>query len=275
MGNYSKKTSWDVQQRLAYIEFCAYWLGQVARKDICERYGISLQQVSADFQLYHELNPDALRYDLSMRRYKPEPHFKPHFIHPDDYLSAVQKFDPPHLQVTGYLRPAHFQNTPMLQKVVEAIHFNQALEITYYSAHSGTHRLRKIKPCKLVTNGGRFHVRSWCFENEEFRDFLPSRMEKATVVEDETALPADTAWETLLELTFQAYSPIRTKKEKQAALRAIELDYQMENGVLTLPCKQALQGYLLHDLGFLPDAKIGSINLTQQLKFSSHLNSEQ
>lgn len=60
----------DIQrERLYYIEFLALFSGQVGRKDLTSRFGISEPAATKDLSLYGEFAPSVLRYDLRRKCY--------------------------------------------------------------------------------------------------------------------------------------------------------------------------------------------------------------
>ena len=52
------------RERLFYIDFLAFFTGQVTRKDLVVRFGISEPAATKDLSLYAELAPNMLSYDL-------------------------------------------------------------------------------------------------------------------------------------------------------------------------------------------------------------------
>ena len=58
---------------------------------------------------------------------------------------------------------------------VDATIENLKLEIKYASLNNPTPRIRVICPHTLVNNGFRWHVRAYCEENEDYRDFVLTR----------------------------------------------------------------------------------------------------
>lgn len=72
MGNVSNESKWATQKRLRWIEFLLWWRGWVGRADLQETFGISPAQASGDMQCYVEMNPEAMRYHTSRKRYESE-----------------------------------------------------------------------------------------------------------------------------------------------------------------------------------------------------------
>src|SRR3546814_12236679 len=77
-------TQREVQrERLFYIDFLAFFTGQVTRKDLVERFGISEPAATKDLSLYSDLAPNMLRYDLRQKCYV-FAHGTPYFHHEVD-----------------------------------------------------------------------------------------------------------------------------------------------------------------------------------------------
>ena len=70
MGNWNNEENWASRERLRCIERAMWWRGWVGRRDLVELFGISAAQASGDLQRYQELNPGALSYHTSRKRYE-------------------------------------------------------------------------------------------------------------------------------------------------------------------------------------------------------------
>lgn len=69
MANISNEKNIGTQIRLAWIEREAAKRGVIRRGDVSAVWGMSNQQVSADFAKLLELNPGCLVYDLRAKNY--------------------------------------------------------------------------------------------------------------------------------------------------------------------------------------------------------------
>ena len=61
---------WAACQRQLYILAFIGEYGYINRKDLVEKFGISIPQASKDINNFIKDNPDTLRYNLSLRRYE-------------------------------------------------------------------------------------------------------------------------------------------------------------------------------------------------------------
>lgn len=60
---------WFEQHRQDWIEEMLQVYGFINREHLMRKFGVSRPQASADLQTYQHLNPGAVRYDLSAKRY--------------------------------------------------------------------------------------------------------------------------------------------------------------------------------------------------------------
>ena len=79
-----------------------------------------------------------------------------------------------------YIRPLTREADAEVQRrVFLAINQGRMLRVKYWSVHSARGAQREIAPHALGHDGYRWHVRAWCCENGDFRDFVLSRIEAA------------------------------------------------------------------------------------------------
>lgn len=68
--NATNPDSWFPRCRLAWLERRAKLAGHIGRSDLMEMFGISPAQASGDLQSYISINPKALAYSTSLKRYE-------------------------------------------------------------------------------------------------------------------------------------------------------------------------------------------------------------
>ena len=237
------------KERLAHIEFKAYFFGSVGRKDLIERFGIKDAAATRDFTKYNEMAPDNLRYDTSNRHYSPSETFKPLFNYSiNRVLSTMsegfgdglkENYDTGSLCVSPY--QLNQPNINIISVLTRAIKTNRVIAITYNSISSGK-TTRQIIPFALVDNGLRWHVRAWDRKRERFTDFVVTRIENADftkeTVLDHEKKEQDKHWNELVEIELIAHPSISNR-------RTIEIDYGMDKGILKLKIRKAILGYVL------------------------------
>lgn len=255
MGNKTNVSRWSAQERLAHIERIAYWRGWVRRGDLCDRFSISLPQASADLGEYMRINPPGLRYNGNDKRYDATEAFKCRLTKPS--LAEATEVLPEALSV-GTLAvarvelPVRTAKENVVREVVIAITNRAAMEIYYFSVHSGTEGWRRISPRALGHDGFRWHTRAWCDEENTYKDFVLGRIDRVKRTDLQTSPPADKDWETWTTIRFRPHHRLNP-----AQSRAMELDFAMIRGVASLRVRKAMKIYAEVYLGLTPEGSVG------------------
>lgn len=248
MGNKTNPKKWDARQRLAFIEEAAFWRGWVTRGDLELQFGISLSQISADFKAYLEINPAGLRYDLSAKRYWGMPRMTMKLGEPD-LRGAINRFLGPDAkggterdQFATIDLPARAVGAAVARDVFRAVARGFRLEIHYYALTSGRAQWRWISPHAFAHDGYRWHVRAYCHEDGSYKDFVLGRIaeSRSPAAAEAGPLPPDDDWHT--------WDTIRMKPHRQldgVQRRAVELDYNMRGGAVTLRVRRSMREYTL------------------------------
>jgi hypothetical protein len=238
------------RERLAHIEFRVYFLGEVRRQDLIQRFSIAPAVATRDFTQYRELFPNNISFDGKAKRYVIGENFLPAFTHtPERVLTALsQGFGDGESSLGGALLmcelPLVLSRPSMatLAPISRAIHQQKAAAIKYQSHTSGGSK-REIIPFALVNDGLRWHVRAFDRKNQDFRDFVLTRMEAPSVLDDSPVLKhelpsADIQWNRIVELDLVPHP-------NQEHPKIIEGDFGMANGVLHVKIRAAIVGYAL------------------------------
>ncbi|OJF68467.1 WYL domain-containing protein [Alteromonas sp. V450] len=241
--------SFSQRQRLAYIDFCLMFKGAIYRQDLISRFEVGLSAGSRDFTLYKELAPYNLIYDPREKRYFQTEDFIPVFEH--DARKTLIKLANEISDGFDAIGDIHFPvesasslNVPdifVVAKVVQAIVNKKAISVIYTSLSSGS-GARELVPHSIVDNGQRWHVRAFDRKSQSFRDFVLTRISKVSLKsnpDEHETIDNDEQWQRMIPLEVVPHP----KNVKYPT--AIELDYNMEGGVLTLSVRAAMAGYLL------------------------------
>lgn len=238
------------RDRIAHIDFTLLFKGEAVRADLIERFRIAPAQATKDFALYKELAPDNILYDQKHKTHIRDIHFSPLFEY--DVIRTLATISQGYGDgFSGMVKPAlacespYHLNKPRLSivaKITEAIHKNKVLRITYVSLSNGE-TTREIVPHTLVDNGLRWHIRGFDRKNNQFRDFVLTRIKSTEVLEGSILVESelktqDRQWNRYVELELVPHPSI-------AHQEAIELDYGMVDGVIRVEIRAATAGYLL------------------------------
>ncbi len=239
-------------ERLAFIEARLFFLGELRRADLAKRFSQASIQASRDLALYKELAPENLVYDFQAKTYLPGEKFRLIFSRTPErvmyWLKSGLGDGLPHPQglPTAEVESLGLPKLAELAVVTRAIYRKQVLEVTYVSLSSGRTD-RQIVPHALVDNGQRWHVRAYDRANARFSDFVITRMAKVTVLTDLDAASheradADEQWNRTVSLKLIPHPRLAHRS-------AVEADYGMRSGALTVKCRAAVAGYALRRWG--------------------------
>ena len=253
---------WSQERRLQFIDFRLQWGGRINRRDVTDFFKISVPQASADIARYAEVAPGNLEYDTSSRTYVATPAFAPHYESSGarQYLSqllalerqiltsdqAFLAFRPPMASVP---LPSRTVEPKTLALLLQAIAERAKLRIQYQSIARDEPLERFISPHAFGYDGVRWHVRAYCHLREGFRDFVLGRiMSPGTPTASEVDSSQDREWHTNVDLVLTPDDSLTIKQRE-----GVEIDYGMQNGRVTVPCRQAMLFYTLRTLNFEPN----------------------
>jgi len=238
------------RERLAYIEFRLYFLGEARRQDLNQRFGVAPAVATRDFAQYRELFPSNISFDGKTKSYVIGNDFSPVFNHvPERVLTALsQGFGDGGSCVGGAMLTCELPlvlshpSMAILAPITRAIHKQKSVSLKYKSHTSGASE-REIVPFALVNDGLRWHTRAFDRKSKEFRDFVITRIETAMVIEDNPIQThelssADIQWNRIVELDLVPHP-------NQKYPEIIEGDYGMTSGVLHIKVRAAIAGYVL------------------------------
>jgi hypothetical protein len=253
MSEPADKRSWSQERRFEFLEWKMFWEDRVIRSDLESTFGISTPQASVDLRRYREVAPENMQ--PTARGYRPSRSFTPRF-----YVPSADRLL---LQLRALLsnvlprREVWFRDLPpvaiapditrdvsadCLRPILRAMRERQALEVRYQSLSSS--RRRAIAPHALAYDGHRWHVRAWCCEHRDFRDFLLSRMDafgEARPVEFDPE--DDVEWNTTLTLRLRPRRELDADKQS-----AIAKDFGMRGGRKNVEVRAALAFYFIRRL---------------------------
>jgi predicted DNA-binding transcriptional regulator YafY len=248
--NIIEALSYSQRERLMFIEFRLYFLGDVGRQDLMQRFGVAPAVATRDFAQYRDMFPDNICFDNKSKCYVIDNAFSPAFSYSAErVLTVLSKgfgdsiggsSDP--LLMCELPKVLNQPSMEILAPITRAIRQHKIVNIDYTS-HTSGYSTREIAPFALVNDGLRWHVRAFDRKSTEFRDFVITRVLKSQLIEGSQILPheqyaADIQWNRIVELDLIPHP-------NQEHTEIIENDYGMTEGVLHLKLRAAVAGYVL------------------------------
>ena len=263
MENDGERLRWGVRRRLEFIDFRLFWDGRFNRSDMADTFGISVQQASVDIGQYEKIAPNNLAYDRVEKAYRRTERFAPAFIGEtiERYLLQLVAIE------NGWMRPEDtwfdtvrplevitLRRRPVdptvLLRVLDAVRERLEIDIEYASLTGSVQPSRTIAPHALAHSAGRWYVRSWSRNHNDFRDYNLNRI---SVVADPRPSSVDPAldFEWMHEMNLVILPNPDLPRERQVAVAA---EHGMKDGRLVRPCRLSLSFYLMkeHNLDVEP-----------------------
>jgi predicted DNA-binding transcriptional regulator YafY len=246
------------RRRLSLIEERLFWIGEVNRNDLVQRFGVSMSQASADIARYLALQPQGVGYDRSAKRYVADETFRPVLGMPDAarLLGQLRLVDAGLLAVadTSLGEAPPFAATPVPERAVDpfvlralmrAIRSRTAVSARYQSMSRPEPLRRVIEPHALAYDGFRWHVRAHDRESGEFRDFVIGRILAPRAAGPALANAAsDAAWHSFVVLQIAPHPGLTA-----AQARAVAHDYGIRGASAPIRVRRSLLYYALKRLG--------------------------
>lgn len=243
--------SYRDQQAYRLIEQVALWEGRVTTNILQEAFGCSRTTASPIIQAYLDACPENLTYCTKSRGYLPTGQFNARYS--SGTLEEYTQLKYPGVSEIPAYPMQMLQRRPdpvIVRAILKAIDQKQRLDISYASFASPEDGDRIISPHTIVNDGARWHVRAWCEKNQDFRDFVLSRIQEIHGTEGpaEKVASEDEGWNHWLTVTIEPDMRLTEAQQKLVAL-----DYGMtliESGtyVRHYEVRRALLIYTLQNL---------------------------
>ena len=245
------------QERLFYIEFLAVFTGQVTRKDLVTRFGISEPAATKDISLFAEMTTKVIDYDLRRKCYVytgGEPIFN-HDI--DQSLFSLAGSRAIAIDTEHARRLPSWVDTSIKRKVgievasliTRSIYQGRIVEADYVSISSGS-ELRTISPLAIIHDGLRWHIRSYSHKHSEYRDFNLARFKSIKDKEpSDASLGDDQGWQKEVTVKLVAHPKLEHRE-------TVLLDYGFNGDEKHVKLRMCLVGYFLRhwNIDFSNDA---------------------
>lgn len=246
------------QQRLKYIDLCAYILGYVSRKLLMSRFDIKEVWATQDISKYQLVSANSLIYDHKLRTYKPVDWFAPFFEHESADAIQLLTNGSQHIICEEHIAREAYSYAissvqPKLNNIyhlLRALSLQKQVEIEYISRSSGR-SIRTIAPHSLIKTGCFYYIRAFDYKSKEFRSFKLNRVVKSAVTNYAPSYneqkSVDDDWNQTVQLRI-----VVNPNQSPDTIEAIEFDFGLDNGKITIEIKKALVHFFLMDWNIAP-----------------------
>jgi len=214
---------------------------------------MSAQQASADIAEYQKAEPSNLAYDPVAKAYVRGADYCPAYATSVDryllQLVALENdwMDPadtwfvgrPPVEVVALRRPA--TNAAHLMAVLDAIRDRLEIDVDYRSMTGTPAEWRRIAPHAMAYNAGRWYVRAWSREHNDFRDYSLQRIRGVGAPSPaDVDYSLDYEWHQKFDLVLKPNPKLSPERR-----RAVEEELEMVDGQLRVPVRLSLSFYLM------------------------------
>lgn len=240
------------QERVAKVGKILLWEGRVSRSRLISEFGLSPIRASEWLRDFREAHPAWVTWNSKLRANvatamaysdaeRASNDSRPNSISPmlvPHALSAPGT----HLPVSWDLSHASPRTFSRLNL---AIADRLRVKFLYCSMENPEPHERTIEPHTLVKAGRRWHVRGYCLDRQDFRDFVVGRMSKVRLLSEPSVanIETDVAWSTVTQLRIVAHPALTTAQQ-----RVIRNEYFNGAAARVESCRAALLSYLVQEI---------------------------
>lgn len=252
LANLLEKNRYKVMRRMAL------WEGRLSRGRLMHVLGLSGIRVSQLLREIREETPDWFEWDSKSKSY---------FVTPAAYkMARVElKAGTSDLSLAAYLAEADIHadlapgagpvtvapwgfsqvNPNTFSRIRLAVEQGTRLKLEYRSMRTPEPHLRTVEPHNLIQAGRRWHMRGYCLETGDFRDFVLGRIAKITMLDQkaESTVAEDAKWNAVVKVRIQAHPKLTHGQQY-----LVRSEYFDGTAARVLSCRGAMLPYLVQEL---------------------------
>lgn len=196
------------EERLRAIETLLLWEGRVTRGRLLDLFPVHETMASRDLLAYRQQFPRALTPDLSSKAYEATPFLQPALTAGTfaEYQQLIGLAGPGVAHGPIPIESSHLDATQIdfrnFARLHNAVRTSACVRIEYRSMRNPERHERVIRPHSFIQAGPRWHLRGFCKEVKEFREFNLGRISSISTDVDETlpGIEEDKDWSALIKL---------------------------------------------------------------------------
>ncbi|WP_114970406.1 WYL domain-containing protein [Rhodoferax ferrireducens] len=256
--NEMKQANLLEKNRHKVIRRMALWEGRLSRGRLMDVLGLSGIRASQLLREVREENPNWLEWDNKTKSYyvtnaayrktnvelkagTSELSLAAYLAEADIYADLAPGAGPVTVAPWGF---SHV-NPHVFSRIRLAIEQRTRLMLEYRSMRTPEPHLRTVEPHSLVQAGRRWHIRGYCLETDDFRDFVLGRIAKISMLEHkaETSSAEDAKWSAVVKVRIQAHPKLTPGQQD-----LVRSEYFDGTAARVHSCRGALLPYLIQEL---------------------------
>lgn len=246
------------KNRNKVIRRIALWEGRLSRARLMTVLGLSGIRVSQLLREVREETPDWFEWDSKSKSY---------FVMPVAYKKAQAelKAGTSDLSLAAYLAETDIHadlapgagpitvapwgfsqvNPNIFSRIRLAIEQGTRLQLEYRSMQTPEPHTRTVEPHSLIQAGRRWHMRGYCLETSDFRDFVLGRITKIIELDQrsENTVIEDSKWNAVVKVRIQAHPKLTPGQQD-----LVRSEYFDGTSVRVHSCRGAILPYLAQEL---------------------------
>lgn len=228
------------------------WEGRVSRSRLIAEYGLSPIRASEWLRDFRESYPDWGTWDPKLKSYvaTSTAYAEAEKVGDSRQLSPITPMLTPYVlsEQGGQMSLSwNFVHTSphTFSRLNLAIADRRRVRFHYCSMNNPEPHERTIEPHSVIKTGRRWHVRGYCVDKMDFRDFVLGRMSKVKLLPEASMVDvaSDIAWSTFLSVRIIAHP-----KLSQAQQMVVRNEYFKGTSARVESCRAALLNYLIQEL---------------------------
>lgn len=240
------------QSRDAKVGRILLWEGRVSRGRLISEYGLSPIRASEWLRDFRESHPEwvawdsKLKADVATSTAYADAERAAHAARPSAISAMLVPYalSAPGKPLTVSWDFVH-ASPRTFSRLNLAIADRLRVRFLYSSMNHPEPHERTIEPHSLVRAGRRWHVRGYCLQRQDFRDFVLGRMSKVKLLAEPglADIAADFAWSTVLQVRIAAHPSLSPAQQL-----VVRNEYFNGASVRVESCRAALLNYMVQEL---------------------------
>ncbi len=249
----------DVQdERLERVARLLIWEGRLSRARLMEQFGLSGTRASEWLKEFREARPEWVEWDTRLRS----------LVTTRAAYRAIEKSEAAAVELMGgaepdigvldgdsaLILPWDFSRVSpyVFSRLRLAIKDGVRIGFNYSSMSRPSVHARVIEPHSIIRAGRRWHVRGYCVERGDFRDFVLGRMSDVLLSEEASSYGSaeDVKWNRSVKVRLVAHPALSAEQ-----MQLVRREYFAGTAARSTTCRGPLVPYFIQELRAATDVE--------------------